>query len=457
MRSVLHFAPVSGWFNDPNGLIDHRGTHHLFFQHNPDALTMEHMCWGHASSTDLLTWTEHPPALRPGPPGSADDDGCWSGCAVHDGDAVVAVYSGHHDGQELPCVARPLDDDLIGWHKSPANPVVDRRPPVAGLTDMRDHSVRREGGRWRQVLAGGVDGSGALFGYTSTDLGEWKWDGIVLEASDADLPGRVWECPDVFRVGDEVVAIVSLIDDDRSPVLWITGTTDEARIIPRRWGLVDHGDRLYAPQSYTDRAGRRIMFGWLRTHLDPAALGQPSLGVASLPRVLSVVDGRLHQTPAAEIESFRGEPQVSRPDEGGTEVSMELDGEAVEVHITCHSTDLLLETRLDFDDGTGRHLGADLACFVRDDGLPADGGRDRHGQGPTRATVIFDCGIVEVFLDDGRAATTTDAAVGRVSRLRVWTKTAGIEEVTAWVLRPPDGGSAPATGHSSRQELSVTG
>lgn len=441
MKPVLHFAPAAGWFNDPNGLIDHRGVHHFFFQHNPDKLAMEHMCWGHATSTDLLSWTEHPIALTPGPPGSFDDDGCWSGCAVHDGDRVVAVYSGHHAGIELPCLARALDDELLTWEKDAANPVVDRRPAVAGITDMRDHSVRRDGGTWRQVLAGGAAGEGMLFGYSSTDLVHWSWDGIVLRAGDVDLPGQVWECPDVFQVGDQAVAIISVMDHGRSPVIWVTGRFEGTAIVANRWGLLDHGDRLYAPQSYTDHTGRRIMFGWLRTHMDPAALGQQNLGVASLPRILSLVDGHLHQQPAAEIAQLRGASATGHPGLTDTSMSIGVDHEpAFEIAVSWPATTALLATSIDLVGDDGRTIAIDLERFSAA-GHRLDDGRwvpDSHQ--PHRATLIFDSGIVEVFLDDGRAFTTTDAALTRLGQVRLrWTGEAPVEVTTSPLRRvlPP--------------------
>lgn len=39
------------------------------------------LSWGHASSSNLVHWTHHPPALNPDPQGF-DCDGCFSGCAV---------------------------------------------------------------------------------------------------------------------------------------------------------------------------------------------------------------------------------------------------------------------------------------------------------------------------------------------------------------------------------------
>lgn len=75
-------APAAQAANDPNGPLFWRGRYHLFYQHVPSTTKWGWgLCWGHASSSDLVYWQHHPPALRP-TPGGFDADGCFSGCAV---------------------------------------------------------------------------------------------------------------------------------------------------------------------------------------------------------------------------------------------------------------------------------------------------------------------------------------------------------------------------------------
>ena len=57
-RPQYHFSARRGWINDPNGLIWHDGLYHLYYQHNPFEREWENMTWGHATSPDLLHWTE---------------------------------------------------------------------------------------------------------------------------------------------------------------------------------------------------------------------------------------------------------------------------------------------------------------------------------------------------------------------------------------------------------------
>ena len=62
-RPVYHFRPPAQWMNDLNGCIFHEGYYHVFYQHNPYDDVWGHMPWGHARSTDLISWEHLPLAL----------------------------------------------------------------------------------------------------------------------------------------------------------------------------------------------------------------------------------------------------------------------------------------------------------------------------------------------------------------------------------------------------------
>jgi len=34
-KPAYHFFPITGWMNDPNGLIYWKGRYHMFYQYNP--------------------------------------------------------------------------------------------------------------------------------------------------------------------------------------------------------------------------------------------------------------------------------------------------------------------------------------------------------------------------------------------------------------------------------------
>ena len=68
-RPIYHYQPPSNWMNDPNGAIQWQGTYHLFYQHNPNGPLWGQIHWGHATSTDLIHWTDWPMVLAPTPGG----------------------------------------------------------------------------------------------------------------------------------------------------------------------------------------------------------------------------------------------------------------------------------------------------------------------------------------------------------------------------------------------------
>jgi beta-fructofuranosidase len=305
-RPALHFAPASNWMNDPNGLIEWNGRVHLFYQHNPAGLTLEHMAWGHASSTDLWNWADHPVALTPSADGP-DRDGCWSGCAVvHDGRPHL-LYTGVRGQRTLPCLAGADDQGLIRWSPAAQNPVIATWPPEPGVLAFRDHTAWPERPAWFQVIGGGLAGrGGALFLYRSQDLRIWEYQGIFAAAADHGLPGQIWECPDVFSLGSTTVVIVSVCDDGPPRSIWMTGQIAGGRFTPRATGPCDGGERYYAPQSLSLSDGRRIAIGWLRESLDElTGRDRTRVGVMSLPRELVLDGADLRSRPARELERAR--------------------------------------------------------------------------------------------------------------------------------------------------------
>jgi sucrose-6-phosphate hydrolase SacC (GH32 family) len=103
MRPEFHYTPANNWMNDPNGLLYYKGLYHLFYQYNPEGDEWGHMSWGHATSTDLLTWSELPVAIRDDEramifSGSAVvDHSNTSGFGSIDNPPMVAIYTEHQE------------------------------------------------------------------------------------------------------------------------------------------------------------------------------------------------------------------------------------------------------------------------------------------------------------------------------------------------------------------------
>lgn len=356
-RPRFHFTSPAGWLNDANGVSQRDGVFHLFYQYNPDEARHHRIHWGHATSTDLVTWQDEPIALEPGGPDAPDSDGCWSGVLVDDDGVPTIVYSARRGERESAALAVG-SADLRVWTKDPANPVVAGPPEHLDTVAFRDHSVWREDGRWRQLIGSGLRGQGgtALL-YESDDLRSWRYVGPLLvgDAADpapgaTDWTGTMWECVDLFEVpqGSASLAperahalVFSAWDDGVTHhPLYLLGRYAGDSFTPDLLRRLDYGGRyFYAPQSTTDDQGRRVMFGWLQEgRSDDAAAEAGWSGVMSLPRQVSAGhDGELVSGPVPEVEALRRDHLQVTPGPGTTTVldTTRVDGRQCDLVLTA--------------------------------------------------------------------------------------------------------------------------
>jgi beta-fructofuranosidase len=433
-RPRYHFLSPANWLNDPNGLIQWRGEYHLFYQYNPHGAFSATKHWGHARSRDLVHWEDLPIALAPAP-GTADQDGCYSGCIVDNQGVPTMIYTGVRDRRQRPCVAVG-SGDLLAWEPYHGNPVIPTPPPGLEIAGFRDHTAWREGDTWYQLVGSGIRGhGGAVLLYRSDDLYTWEYlHPMCVGDHTRRTPvwtGVMWECPDFFALEDSHVLIVSVFDG-KQPVLYehlpmihhavaLVGDYAGHRFTPTHEALVDHGHSLYAPQSFTDEQGRRIMFGWLREERTGAAIAAAGWsGAMSLPRVLSLSpEGRLHMAPAPEVATLRGR-HVRRDASAISgaetifldgiagdmiEISLDLaldDASTVGLCVRC-SPDGTEETRIVYDRAM-RELSIDRtrSSLDRTTRLDRSAAPLRLEDGETlRLRVFVDHSIVEVFAEPG--------------------------------------------------------
>ncbi|MFG2652180.1 glycoside hydrolase family 32 protein [Streptomyces sp. NPDC048436] len=321
---VHHVRPAAGgWCNDPNGPLFHEGRYHLFFQHNPRAAVWGDIHWGHASSPDLVRWTDHGIALAP-TPGGRDAGGAWSGCAAVDEGVPTAVYTGmeRDDGIGSVMLARATDDTLTQLKAEP-EPVVAGPPPGLDLIAFRDpYLFSYEGQRWAVIGAGhrgaGPGEGGDVLLYRVDSLTEWTYAGSLVDATDPVAarhagPATAWECPALVPAGDgRWVLLLSLwIDDITYTTSYLIGELRSVdgglRFAPTTGGMLDHGRDFYAPTTLVED-DRTLLWGWSwesRTEQESVAAGWA--GCLTHPREIGVhPDGTLRLAPARELTALRG-------------------------------------------------------------------------------------------------------------------------------------------------------
>lgn len=319
-RPAIHYTSRRNWINDPNGLIYHQGRYHLFYQYNPRSSWHANMSWGHASSTDLLNWEEHPVAIP-----CDKYEQIFSGSAVYDNHntsglgttnnpPLVAVYTSAYTdasplaGRQAQSLAYSLDGGA-SWTKYAANPVLDR-----GSANFRDPKVFRhtqgDSSYWVMVAVEAEDHTVEL--YRSDNLTDWTH---LSSFGPANATGGVWECPDLFELpvdGDPGTTRWMLVVNlnpggvaGGSGAQYFIGNFDGATFTSestvtegmeptpgrrREYGWLDWGHDYYAAVSYNDTPdGRRIMTGWMN-NWDYAANvpHDPWRGAMTLPRQITL-------------------------------------------------------------------------------------------------------------------------------------------------------------------------
>lgn len=292
-RPAFHYSASNTWLNDPNGLIFHGGLYHLYYQNNPLDNVWGNMSWGHATSADLLGWTEHPVAIT-----FDEHEDIFSGSIVCDrfntsgfgtetAAPLVAIYTSaykpasEHHGTQAQSLAYSLDGGY-SWTKHAQNPVLTRNSP-----DFRDPKVfwyeGESGGYWVMVAVEALDYQVVL--YKSADLLDWEY---LSSFGPANATTGIWECPDLFPLpldgdpdnvkwvltvnlnpggpnkGSAGQYFVGSFDGTRfvSETTVTEGLKDAERLNDYQW--LDWGRDYYAAVSFADAPDdRRLMIGWM--------------------------------------------------------------------------------------------------------------------------------------------------------------------------------------------------
>ena len=326
-RLKFHLMPPVGWLNDPNGLCEFNGEYHIFYQYSPFDANGGIKLWGHYTSKDFINYKNNGTEIFADQP--FDCHGAYSGSTiVHNGKMNIfytgnVKHVGEHDyissGRGHNTVLLVSEDGKTFTNKKLI--MTNDDYPENMTCHVRDPKVWMENNKFYMVQgARDKDDIGQVLLFESDDMINWNVINIIKSESKF---GYMWECPDLFEMDGQLYIIccpqgVETQGIDYENVHQVTAMkldydfdTDEYEITDIK--LFDRGFDFYAPQTFEDESGRRILIGWMGipdadyTNPTEEAGWQHAL---TIPRELSVRDGKLIQEPIEELKQLRSEDKA---------------------------------------------------------------------------------------------------------------------------------------------------
>jgi len=306
LRPQFHMSQMRGWNNDPNGMFYYDGEYHFFWQCNPAGRNWANMYWGHATSPDMVHWTEQDRALRSfggnvknRHPKMAVRN-CFSGSGNVDlnntggwqkGDdkTLVLVFTDTGCGESL---AYSTDRGKT-WTYYEGNPVIRH--------SGRDPKLMwyKPGKHWVIAVFDQTKEHGRNIAlYTSKDLKKWT--------RESNVPGY-FECAEIFELP---------VDGDPKKTKWVIyaadaryalGHFDGKKFTPEHKGKHRvHWGAYYASQCFSNSPdGRVVQVGWARINLPNMPFNQTFTVPTNL-TLHTTKDGiRMFATPIKELEKLR--------------------------------------------------------------------------------------------------------------------------------------------------------
>jgi beta-fructofuranosidase len=296
-------------------LVDDGDRYHLFFLKASRALLdPDRRHWratiGHATSSDLTTWTEHADALVPDEAPAFDDLATWTGSVVRDdGGRWRMFYTAvsRAEGGLSQRISSVVSEDLFTWHREADRHILEPDARWYETLDTRewpdqawrDPWVFHQNGCWHMLITaranhGPSDERGVVGYATSPDLVQWTVGPPLSE------PGAGFGQLEVLQVVDvdgTTFALFSCLGSELSArrrdkssgggvwALAVGSSLGPYRIADAE-RITDEG--LYVGRLVQDRAGQWQLLAFLNTGEDGQWIGE-----ISDPLPVQVVEGRL--------------------------------------------------------------------------------------------------------------------------------------------------------------------
>lgn len=323
-RNKYHIMAPIGWINDPNGLCEFNGKYHCYYQYSPLTPMGGLKFWGHSVSNDLVNWEDKGVALYPDI--DEDRDGVYSGSAFVKNDTIYFFYTGNvkYKG-EYDYILTGREQNVIlvtskdGINFSEKRVVLKNSDfPKDMSLHVRDPKVWEEDGVYYMVLgARTTDNKGCILLYKSNNI--YNWEFVSVPAGKQDNMGYMWECPDIFKLDNNDILMFSPQGIDPKGYkynnIYQCGyakgkfNDDKKEFKFDEFIEIDRGFDFYAPQTFEDSKGRRIVIGWMGVpdaieHKNPTInnFWQHQL---TIPRELVLKNNKLYQLPIDELKKLR--------------------------------------------------------------------------------------------------------------------------------------------------------
>ncbi|KAF1843775.1 glycoside hydrolase family 32 protein [Cucurbitaria berberidis CBS 394.84] len=287
-RPTYHFTSPAGWMNDPCAMLydPTTDTYHLHYQWHPNHVNWGNISWGHATSKDLITWTdvggwENDQAQSVGTgPGPDSRNNSYYGLGIFSGSGQPYNLQGEQDGtlinfytsvQHLPTNwALPYikgtekqsivisNDGGKTWEQYEGNPVISSPPEGWNITGWRDPFVEpwpemdailgQKEPHWYMVLGSGIKGEGGggripFYSAPSSNLTDWTFLGALWEPDRNETLGSLLETG-TYGFNFEVSNFFSLTDEDDDVHYYVLMGAEGGNLTwhPRAsWGLWNEG------------------------------------------------------------------------------------------------------------------------------------------------------------------------------------------------------------------------
>lgn len=425
-RLKLHLMPPDGWLNDPNGLCRFHGEYHVFFQYSPGEPEGGRKHWGHYISPDLLHWEYAGIALSPEE--DFESHGVYSGSAIVRDGKMYLYYTGNvklqgdynyiTNGRQGNTVLAVSEDGrtfggkecLLTNEEYPSDLTCHvRDPKVVSGADIGMH----DGCDYMVLGARTKEDAGEVLLYRSADLRHWELANTIC--SDEKF-GYMWECPDVFMLDGQKILSISPQGVETDGINYqnlyqsgyyqvkgdLTGVYDLGSF--KEW---DRGFDFYAPQTFQDEKGRRLLIGWIGMpdvpeHKNPT-VEYGWQNALTVPREVFLRDGCVMQRPAEELTTMRG----TKKKLSAGEWSEELD---------CYDVEIRVNPEEDFEvivsDGIFLFYEKDRRVFTLKFDEEKDLGRGRGSRSVRMEKcetirMLMDSSCMEIYLNEGEEVFTS--------------------------------------------------